>query len=533
MEASRKQTSVRERIEALYARYPREKYYYLTPMIDTASPLPDHFDVVAKPVKVSPDFAQKEIYPLKFRYDKERQEQVPDPSAGVAFSKIPINRMLSAINVSWIPDECKRIDDGTNRDIYIQQAGARAMSLAGMSHYCATRAIDIQEIRDGVEWKIRSRPPLKIGWPPNEKKWKDLTDAEREEYIAGRVHEADANERRFLPEKMETKAKLRVAREILAIPTSIDYKIVQTMEFLVIGIIFAPHARNAAESRLILERSYDAMMPAFPNAKRPVEIGGVQEDAPRQIGAPRGDSEASDADYEVIEDSEPAPQQQVAGGNGPIETTQPRQVREETETPPAVASQQRTQQPSPDGGEKAAQQTPSLPQEEPPALSGSSKITAEKITFLEAIAPLKAELLKLLGDEDGAREYYKLLLATTAAAHANEVGDVEKQGMFFRKLKTMVKLTRENPPKPADNPLAPFIEQRRRSLNRMSDDRIQAELDDILGDYPTGTDPLKIMPRISSTANREGLIELTMELIKWQMDEPARVREAQSKGGAR
>ena len=180
--------------------------------------------------------------------------------------------------------------------------------------------------------------------------------------------------------------------------------------------------------------------------------------------------------------------------------------------PPASVSQP-DQQPSPDGN-GAATAPPTNPLN-PPDPSGSSKPTAEKISFLEAVRKLKGELFELLGDEDGGKEYYKLLLATNAVQHSNQITDAKKQGAFYRKLEAMVKLTRENPPKPAAKPFAEALEMARGGYMKLPDDklveRIEAQME--LQKYPDAEDPLAIIPVLTQGGHLE-LVDAATRLLE-------------------
>jgi hypothetical protein len=276
------------------------------------------------------------------------------------------------------------------------------------------------------------------------------------------------------------------------------------MEFLVIGIIFAPKAHNAAESRLILERSFDAMMPAFPNAQRPVQIGTIEGTPERPALEAGRDPEPTDADFETLDDddSESAHDETSPGGEALSEPQNPL-----------------GNQPPPPGS--------SIP---------NGKITHEKITFLNAIAPLKSDLLALMGPFKGSAEYYKLLLEVGGVQHANQLTDVGKQGTFFRKLEKIVKLLKENPvatepAKPPRNFMDDLLDMRREAFNRMAMERLSEHLDELVSTCPANQYPPNITEIIQS-GDKAKMINLAVELVRINLLEAARMRDQQNAKGS-
>jgi len=302
--------------------------------------------------------------------------------------------------------------------------------------------------------------------------------------------------REFLVENCETKLELRLGWKLVGLPQAFTLAELQAKEFVTFCVFSAPHAANPEERMLILRHHLGIWGPAFGDA-RPIEIGTIE--APRQIeGAREEPIEIVDAD----DDPEPAQQ----------------------DTSP--------------GGEVGAAQSPSLPLGDAPLPPGSSKITAEKIDFLQAVIPLKNELLNLLGALKGSEEYYKLMLATTGCQHANQIPAGEKQGTFYRKLERMVKLIKENPK--TQEPVKPFQEAldmarpgyAKLSLEKLNE-RMEAQIE--IQKYPIDLDPLGINP-IICTGDKAKLIDAILAVLEWGMTQTMKSREqaaADPRGGAR
>jgi len=305
--------------------------------------------------------------------------------------------------------------------------------------------------------------------------------------------------REFLVENCETKLELRLGWKLVGLPQAFTLEELKAKEFVTFCVFSAPHAANPEERMLILRHHLGIWGPAFGDA-RPIEIGTVE--APRQI----------------------------EGARQPIQEAE--EVQNDDDDPDPA-----DQQPSP-GGEVGAAQPPSLPLGESPPPPGSSKPTAEKIDFLQAVRPLKDELLNLLGPLNGSEEYYKLMLATTGCQHANEIPAGEKRGTFFRKLERMVKLLKENPK--VQEPVKPFqeaLEMARQGYAKLSIEklveRIEAQME--LQHYPTDQDPLEIVA-VLQEGDKAKCVDAAVRLMERGLIETTKMREqkqADPRGGAR
>jgi hypothetical protein len=148
--------------------------------------------------------------------------------------------------------------------------------------------------------------------------------------------------------------------------------------------------------------------------------------------------------------------------------------------------------------------------------------------------------------------YYEVL-GGLGYEHANAVAEPTHKKLIYRGLESRIKTIKaeaaakqpeipaeKKPEKPLEltepgNSYETFLAARRRSLGRMSMERIAEELDDMLEYYPVKTDPEKIMPRIKQPKDKEDLIEVMMLLTRRSLDENSRIRERHNstRGGER
>lgn len=482
MEAIRKPSTAAERLVALIARYPEDKFIWIMPQLDLAGELPEHLDFMVSTRKL-------------------HDTDVYDQGGRAALRHNGLMALAADAGIKWVSQMSGRQDDGSNPDIVDWQATGLIADLGGLTPITRNKHIDLERMR------MRDRA--------NKKSEAD-------------IDKNDMQRQQFKYEMAESGAANRVVRDALGIPNTYAFDDIKKKQFAILRVILSPKARTPEERKMILGRMMDNYMPAFPKpgeAAQPVLIEAAP-DRPR-IEGPR---EPTPQDIEVEIDD--WPRDQTAGGKTPLPASPPSQVHEGN--PPTSFNEPH---PSPDGEGCSIPYptTTPTPIEPQPAPSGSSKppITTEKITFLQAVAPLKADLYALLGDEEGAKEYYKLLLATTGAAHANEVADVQKQGAFFRKLERMVKLTRENPPRPSAKPFAEALAMARSGYEKLAveklTERIEAQME--LQHYPDTEDPLAIIP-VLTQGNKAELVNAAVKLMERGIIQTRDERD-EAKGGAK
>jgi hypothetical protein len=478
MEAIRKiqPKTVMETLDEFKRRYPRDKFIWVNAPLETAGPWPEHYGLGARVFKVPTDHIVKYTSP-KTQKVSQQNGWIYELNGMWALSKPSKLQIMHDAGVIFSRERLQRIDDGSDPDICEMEGAAAILSISGLLTVSGRKRIDLK-ISFGVK-------------------------------------------REFLIENCESKLEIRLGWKLVGLPQAFTMEELKAKEFVTFCIFSAPHAVNPEERMLILRHHLGIWGPAFGDA-RPIELGVV--DAPRQIEAPR-DEEPEDIEV-TIEDPEPATQQQNAGGNAPEAIVQPRQVHDATEAPPAPVNQS-----SPDGGGNGA----ALPRSplDPPDPSGSSKITAEKITFPQAVQKFKADLFALLGDAEGATAYYKLLLEVAGVAHSNELTAGEKQKTFYRKLEALVKSTRDNPAPVPAKPFAEALAMARGGYEKLAVEklveRIEAQME--LQHYPDAEDPLGIIPVITQ-GNKADLVNAAVKLMERGLIQTRDERD-EARGGTR
>ena len=308
--------------------------------------------------------------------------------------------------------------------------------------------------------------------------------------------------REFLIENCETKLELRLIRKLIPIPQAFTLEELQKKEFVTFCVFSSPNAQTEQERLIVLQHHLGIYGPAFGQAM-PIHIGSVE--APLQLGAPRRSAVEVAGEIDAVEDDDPVGFDEI-----PPPASDPAPAPEETKRAPLDPE------------------------------------------FLKAVGVQKRELYVLLGREGGAAVYYEVL-GGLGYAHANAVAEPTHKKLIYRGLESRIKTVKaeaaakqpelpaeQKPAKPLEltepgNSLETFLATRRRSLARMSMERIAAELDDMLEDYPVKTDPEKIMPRIKQPKDKDDLIEVMMLLTRRSLDENSQIRERHNstRGGER
>lgn len=372
------------------------------------------------------------------------------------------------------------------------------------------RRIDDGSDKDIVEWQATGILAGLSGMTPvtctkrvdlallryrDEMKYKGQGNSEK--YIEKKVQDNDIQRREFVTEMAETKAQLRVVRAILGIPGSFTRSTIEKKEFAILRISFSPKPRTARERELVLGQMASTYLGAYPGAE-PQQIGAAEEHP--QLGAG--------------EDPEEAP--------------------EDLQEAEVVPEEEGEDYPDP---------------EEAPEEDGEPE-TTDNYDFLKTMAGLKKQLKELLGEEEGAMEYYKPIY-DLGVKKSNQIIDHKDQEKVYRTLQKRVKSLRQNikkkdtgkgkkktsgtdsdksagnPSNPQNHPegssvpegipdgikpwLYDFI---RKNKESMSIEELTESIEELVKNYDVHKDPLGILGDLNTYANgnRERLIELAVRL---------------------
>jgi len=486
MESQNRRT-VSAKIAELYARYPLDKFVWIMPRLDTASELPEHLDLMVQTRKFS--LVDGDVYPV----NANSMEKAKD----VGLSKSSLMALAADAGIKWPPDLNRRADDGTDPDIIEWKSTGILAGLSGMTPVTATKRIDLGQLRDRDEWKLRARPPWGIvlpgaKWDKQKERyeqtpWGSLTTEQRESYIRNKVMENDMQRREFKVEMAETKAQLRVIRSILGIPSKFDKATIDNKAFAVLRIIFAPNAQTPEERRMILQSMSNMYLGAYPGAEIPG--GAVQIEA--------GDRMREISHHEV-RNSLPEASSAVAGGE---ENRQP--------YPPPV----------------------DIPEAE--VIEGDADDPGDppNFEFLRVMSALKAGLINLLGEEEGTLEYYAVIHEYNAE-RSNQLVNEADQKAAYRKLRARLDLLTQNAGQVKKRPEG--IEEKdegddiwiyrpiRAALGEFAKEALEKSLTGYYNDYayPINSDPKGIKAMLEKRrATKGALVDAHVLILKWNKEQ--------------
>jgi len=484
MEAASQFQTVAKKMAKLAEQYPLDKYVWIMPKLGTAGALPEHLDFMVSTRKFT--LEGNDVYPINAKSIEKAKE--------VGLSKSSLMALAADAGIKWIPNLNRRLDDGTDPDIVEWQATGVLAGLSGMTPVTATKRVDLDHLRERDEWNLRKRPPLGIvlpgvKWTLQENRyeqtpWGELTTEQRENYINNKVRENNMQRKEFKLEMAETKAQLRVIRAILGIPSKFDKATIKNKEFAVLTVIFAPKAQTPEERKLILERTMDTYMPAFPGIQPPAQVGAGE--APVQISP------------HDVHTALPEASAQPVGGVPLVAPSADIPYAEEID----------------DNGD-------------PPP----EKTTTDNFKFLEALAEIKRGFVELLGTEGGELEYYAPI-HVLGFQKSNQIVDEEQQKAIYRKLRDRLALLTQNAGQVKKRPEG--IEEKdegddiwiyrpiRAALGEFAKEALEKSLTGYYNDYayPINSDPKGIKAMLEKRrATKGALVDAHVLILKWNKEQ--------------
>lgn len=514
-----KPTTIRERIDALYARYPHTKYIWVLPRIDMAQEIPEHIDLAVFTRAISTNTNDGQIYEIS----KNQW----------ALAKPALMGLAADAGIVFRPEYNRRVDDGSNPDIVEWQATAAIVGISGIMLIPANKRVDFAHLRASDEMRLRARSPREIWLNGKSIQWSNATNEERERWIEQKLSEADMQRRGFGIELAESKAQLRAIRSVLGIPQKFDIETLRDKQFATLRIILAPKPVSEAERLMVLQSTMERFFPAYPSgeSQRPVQVGTVEQ--PRQL--------------EERQQREPLRLIEEARAGKRREEPEEVEVTEVFEGEEIVAAPQR---PSPAGEVVQPTAQPALPLGAVPTPAGSSltqsapapaKSSTKKSTFAVAMGELRARLIKALGEEQG-EGVFREAIGAKGFARLEEVTDSKQQAHIFRDLSARVReleagalkqTEQEVKPLPEQAPaekkssLEEIIETRRASFERMAIERITDHLDELLKTCPLDKLPETeaVVIEIIQSGDKARMIDLAMKIVRANLLETMRIRE--------
>ena len=392
--------TVAEKMAALEKRYPKEKFIWLTPKLDMESELPEHLDLMIQSRKFSPAPDDGDVYILEKageKWDPDKRTKVPDEGF-VSLAKPSIMALGQDAGVNF--PKKRRVDDGSNPRLYEVEVTGGLVSLSGPIMMTKSKRIDLDLEREKLEFSAHSFPPKFIYVPGEKIAWGKATKEQKDSYIDYKVDKQMLQIRTFISEIAETKAQLRIIRDMLGIPSKFRPSTIGSKGFAVLRVIFAPHAQTKEERLMILENTQKMFSGAFM-----LEPAPEQDQTRRSL--PRGVDEPEVGLLEEYYETEPEEEE-------PVPSEEDIQEAEEV-------------------GEEEEQEEAPEDKQEP-----EEKEKTNNIAYLKAIGELKKELQDIRGEMDGTSEYYMILSEEYGVKHSNEITDSADQAAFYRQLRDRV-----------------------------------------------------------------------------------------------
>ena len=122
-------------VESFEKKYPRDKFNLLVPSIQIINNVQKFQKIAVEVVNVAADPKDGDVFKVGKKDGKEQ----------FSLMKTPLRRISNAVGISWIPNECHRVDDRSDRDYFeyavagwITKPDGSKMKISGV------KAIDVQ-----------------------------------------------------------------------------------------------------------------------------------------------------------------------------------------------------------------------------------------------------------------------------------------------------------------------------------------------------------------------------------------------------
>jgi hypothetical protein len=389
--------TVAQKMHDLEERYPKEKFIWLTPKLDLASELPEHLDLMIQSRKFSEKPDDGDVFILEKageKWDPDVNKKVHD-NGWLSLSKSSIMALGGDAGINF--PKKRRLDDGTNPDIVSIEVTGGLVSLSGPIMMTKSKTVDLALEEEKFDLATRSFPPKGMYKGGSFVKWDQLSEAEHENHLVYTTKKKMLQLRTFVNEMAETKAQLRIVRDMLGIPPKFRPETIRDKGFAILRVIFAPHARTAQERLMILESTQKMFSSAFMLSPAPDHDSGPRREIPREL--------IDRPEVRMLPEYEPEPEEDDL----PVDTS--------TILEAEVIDEKKAE-------EHTASQKPGKP-------------ITDNITFLELVGDLKKKLIDMMGNEVGTDEYYGIL-KLHGVEHCNEVIEKAAQRKLWKELSAKV-----------------------------------------------------------------------------------------------
>lgn len=227
-------------------------------------------------VKISVDPRDKEIY---------------EPRTGSgdwALNGNALEKIAYAAGISWVPEDCRRTDDGTNPNIVSYRAVGKVKKEDGEFRVqVGEYTIDLSVIEE----EIREQYTKKAG---REKNW---SEQKKKDYVETCLRRDMLQKRKFRFQLAQSGAMYRVIRKILALKGTYKKDVLQK-PFVVPKIAFHPDINDPEVRKVLLKQGATAARQLFGSGEGIAgELPLESDESPEE----QGQEEAIDVEAEKVE----------------------------------------------------------------------------------------------------------------------------------------------------------------------------------------------------------------------------------------
>lgn len=293
-------------LEEFLEKFPPSDYIQVLPSLILKDSLPSYLSFAVEVVRVDPD--------------DDRQTYKPPGAKGKALSGAVWETIGTALGLKWVPDLCRRMDDGRDRKYCHFQSGAVLSNLTGMVPIVCNYDFNIEIYRDQEKLRLEKYPPdwstwkisavrpdlLQGGREDRNARFQELSPDLQEKFLDIKVRENVLTKEQFLLRLCESGSRLRVIRKITGLPHVFNPEVLKKKAFAILKVIIRIQPETEAERAALNARLIDRMYPAYglpAPSGGPAEIGSGTS-PPLALGAgtdQEGAPDPREAEYEEIE----------------------------------------------------------------------------------------------------------------------------------------------------------------------------------------------------------------------------------------
>lgn len=251
-------------LEEFLEQFPKTRFIQVLPRLILKDSLPSYMSFAVEVVEVDAS-------------DERQVYKPPGVKDGLALAGVKWEQIGTALGLKWIPDLCRRLDDGRDRSYCHFQAGAVLSNLTGMIPVICNYDFSVEIYREQEMLRLEKYPPRYSTWKisdvrpdlfKGEKKdrnatFRELPDKLQEKFLDIKVRENVLQKQQYLLRLCESGARSRVIRKITGLPHVFAPALLRERDFAVLKVILRVEPQNEAERADLNRRLLDRMYPAY------------------------------------------------------------------------------------------------------------------------------------------------------------------------------------------------------------------------------------------------------------------------------